>query len=143
MSEPEQDEAADEAPEGTEGEAGPRIKGRRSFSRARRELTEDELSHAAVQKMMLDELDRLDGENNELKRFVDKYYEADKEAAILSEKQSRSKASELIYGALMTVGAAAIGYAAPSDGTGSPDYIVLVFGLVLVAAGIASKVIEK
>ncbi|WP_430385495.1 hypothetical protein [Blastomonas fulva] len=143
MNETEQDEAADEAPPENVENKAPQLKGRRSFSRARRELNDEELGHPAVQKMMMDELDRLDGENSELRRYVDKYYEADKNCAILSEKQNKANAGEIIYGAMMTIGAAAIGFA-PSGGVdGSPNYIALSFGVILVGAGIISKVVTK
>lgn len=143
MSEPEQEDAADEAPEAGGSSETPRLKGRRSFSRARRELTEDELSHGAVQKIMLDELDRLDAENGDLKKIVDQYYAADKQVAVLTEKQKKSNSSEIIYGGLMTVGSAALGYAPTAGANGSLDGIILIFGFILVGSGIASKVVTK
>jgi hypothetical protein len=143
MSGTEQDEAADEAPSENGGETPPQLKGRRSFSRARRELTDEELGHPAVQKMMMDELDRLDGENGELKLYVEKFHGADKNSAILSEKLKKENAREIVFGAMMTIGAAAIGFAPTAGANGSPNYIILTFGAILVAAGIASKVVTK
>ena len=40
--------------------------GRKAFSGAHRELNDTELSSPAVQKLLLDEIDRLERENNEL-----------------------------------------------------------------------------
>ena len=120
-----------------------RFKGRRSFSRARREMNEEEETQSGVQKMMLDEVDRLENENGALKSFVGRYHDADKKSAVLEEKLTKHHSSEIVYSALMTVGAAAIGYSASAGADGSPDFVILVFGLVLVIAGIVSKVIVK
>ena len=56
------------------------------MSNVRRELSEEELSSPAVQRMLLDELDRLEteaGELKEFKEFKDRFYSADKDAAVL------------------------------------------------------------
>lgn len=143
MGDPEPDEANDEVAVEVGAENAPQLKGRRSFSSARRELTEEELGHPAVQKMMMDELDRLDGDNTDLKLYVDRFHVADKSAAILLEKQKRATASEIIYGAMMTVGAAAIGYSPSAGEGGTSDPMILGFGVILVVAGVLSKVVAK
>ena len=63
------DEDETEEPQSDAGIDGtPKSKGRRqSFGKVRRELTEDELGSSGVQKMMLDELDRMDGAEAELR----------------------------------------------------------------------------
>ena len=52
------------APEDT-GEGTPlsHSKGRRAFSKLRRELTDEELSSPAVQRLLLDDIERLEKEN--------------------------------------------------------------------------------
>lgn len=53
-------------------------KERQSFKKVRRELTEEELSTTGAQRLILDEIDRLEEENNFLKGIQSKYHEADK-----------------------------------------------------------------
>lgn len=69
-----------------DGSAQGNRKGRQALSNVRRELSEEELSSPAVQRMLLDELDRLETEAGELKEFKDRFYSADKDAAVLGER---------------------------------------------------------
>lgn len=143
MSQVEQEPTDADAPDRAEPNE-PRLKGRRSFSRMRRELNDDELAQPAVQKLMMDELDRLESENAQLKTYVEKYHDADKQVSVLREKQHTSRASDLAFGTLLTVGSAAIGYSPTLKAPGSNhDAIVLVFGIILFLAGLAVKVLRK
>jgi len=47
-------------------------KGRRAFRNLRRELTDDELASAAVQRMLIDDIERLEVDNGELGEYQDK-----------------------------------------------------------------------
>jgi len=58
-------------------------KGRRAFSKLRRELTDEELSSPAVQRLLIDDIERLEKENGKLSDYQDSYYTADKKAAVL------------------------------------------------------------
>lgn len=145
-------ELEDEAAEATEtdvtdvGVALPALKlqgGRRSLSRVRREMTDDELSQPAVQKMMLDELERLDRERDDLLPYREKFAEADKECAILKEKLKPKIAADVFFGGCTTIGSIMVGLAPSAWSVGMVGYAALGLGLALVLAGIVAKVILK
>ena len=135
---------ADQEPEATKEAASSYVpKGRRSFAKMRRELSEEELSTPAVQKLLIDETERLETENRTLAEFRDNYHRADKRVAILEEERKKSVAQEIIFGVCLAVGAAALGYA-PSVWSEQPTgWIFLVFGFILIICGIASKVVKR
>jgi hypothetical protein len=141
MAEPEQ---PDIEPVVTPGEKPPAIpKGRQSLSKIKRELTDDELKSPAVQKLLIDELEQLERERGELVDYRDRFYASDKEAGILKEKLKRSISSEIISSACFVVGAAALGYA-PVLWIKQPDgYICIIFGAVLIVAGIWAKAVKS
>ena len=66
-----------------DGPAHGKRKGRQALSKVRRELSEEEMSSPAVQRMLLDELERLEMEASELREFKDKFHTTDKDAAVL------------------------------------------------------------
>lgn len=133
-----------EEPDSEEGAVVPAIqKGRRSLSKVRRELSEEELKSAAVQRMLIDEIERLERENIDLCDYRDKYYESDKRASTLEEKDKERISTQVLFGVCLTVGAALLGYA-PSLWQSQPGgWLSIVFGGVLIAGGIASKVVKR
>jgi phosphotransacetylase len=137
-------EQADIEPEDTgEGTHVSHSKGRRAFINVRRELSDDELLSPAVQRMLIDDIERLEKEKFELSEYCEKFYEADKRSAILEEKVKSSVSQEVIFSVCLTVGSAALGYA-PSVWASQPTgYISIVFGVVLIIGGIASKVVKR
>lgn len=139
--------AEDEKPDVEPADEGletplPSPKGRQSFRQVRRELTEDELSSPAAQRLLLDELERLDSENSDLKSFQGKFHAADKRAGILDEKLKRHTALEILSSGALLAGALALGYAPKvwsSDATGP---MLVALGVILVAAGIWAKAVR-
>jgi hypothetical protein len=117
-------------------------KSRRALSRLKRELTDEELSSAGVQKMLLEYLARAEEENEELKTFRDKYYHVDKQLGILQEKLKTSAASEVVSMGSLAAGAAAMAYSPTLWASQPSGWIVLAFGVVLTAVGIFAKVIR-
>ena len=118
-------------------------KGRRSFANMRRELSEDELSSSGVQKLLIDDIERLERENSTLSGYRDKFNRADKEAVLLREKEKRSIVADVMFGVCLTMGAAAIGFAS-SNPTSKPNgWIIVVIGGILIVGGIVSKVIKR
>lgn len=120
------------------------IKGRRAFSKLRRELSDDELSSPAVQRLLIDDIERLEKENGKLVDYQDSYHETDKKTAVLNEKLKTNIAHEVIFGVCLTVGAALIGFT-PSlwDPNKPHGWISIALGVVLIVGGIASKVVKR
>jgi hypothetical protein len=118
-------------------------KGRQAFSRIRRELSEEELATPAVQRMLVAEMERLDQETGELRDYRDRYYVAERDAAILRERGKRSTAADIIFGVCLSVGAAALAYAPMLWNSQPSGWIAILFGAVLIVAGIAARVTSK
>ncbi|GFO60835.1 hypothetical protein GMST_31600 [Geomonas silvestris] len=118
-------------------------KGRRAFVNVRRELSDEELSSPALQRVLIDDIERLEKEKFELTEYMEKYHEADKKAAVLEEKVKKSLSQDLIFGVSLTLGAAALGYA-PAVWSAQPTgWITICFGLILIGGGIASRVVKQ
>ncbi|MCH2451068.1 MAG: hypothetical protein MK198_13100 [Gracilimonas sp.] len=117
-------------------------KGRRSLSNVKRELTEEELKSPAAQKLLVEELERVERERNELLDYRDNFYSVDKELSILQEKLNKNISIEVISSSCLAIGAAAIGLA-PSIWEHEPvGWYLVVFGGVLIIAGIVAKAIK-
>ena len=122
----------------------PHTKGRKAFSKLRRELSDEELKSPAVQRLLIDDIERLEKENGKLSHFQDIYHDADKQAAILKEKLKTHIAVEIIFGVCLTIGAALIGFS-PSlwDPSKPHGWASIALGVVLIVGGIASKVVKR
>lgn len=115
---------------------------RKAFSSVRRELNEKESSSTAALKLALDDIDRLEEEKSELAGYRSRFHEADKKCAILDQKLSFNTAQEILSGACLAVGSAAVGYA-PAAWLHQPSgYIFLALGIILIVGGIAAKAIK-
>lgn len=131
------------APEQAGAETSPMPKGRRSFSRMRREMTEEELSNSGVQKIMMDDLDRLENEKSRLELFVENFHQSDKENAVLKEKAKIRVSSDILFGSCLTIGSAAVGYSPVVNTVPDASTILIIVGIILMICGIASKVVLK
>lgn len=117
--------------------------GRKSFSKLRRELTDEELSSPAVQRMLLDEIERLDIECRSLAVFRDKFHTSDKSEGILQEKLKSKIAIEVTHVACVAVGGGALTFA-PTIWSSQPSAaITAILGGVILLAGIAAKAIKS
>jgi hypothetical protein len=121
----------------------PASKGRQSFSKLRRALSDEELASRAVQRMLVDEIERLETVVGDLGEFRKKYHEADRKCAVLEEKNNIAKDHEILYSVCLTLGAAAIGFARTFWGQQPAGYIFITLGLLLIVGGVASKVAKK
>ncbi len=115
---------------------------RRSLSAARRELSDEELGSSAVQKLLIDEVERLEDENQDLDYYREQFHEADKKASIFEERHRRVLSQEIISNGCLVVGAAALGYVPSLSKDVTTAAIVAVFGGILVVAGIWAKVVR-
>lgn len=106
-------------------------------------MTDDELAHPAVQKMMMDELERLDREREELIPYRDKYSECDKQNAILTEKLKPKLAADIVFGGCTSIGSIMGGLSANFWSNGILGYFCLALGVILVLVGIFAKVVLR
>jgi len=122
-------------------------KGRKALSQARRVLTEEELSTPGAQKMLLDELDRLEEENGELIQIRGRFYETDKNWAVLAQKleqgQKDDLSTDLIFTGGMTIGGVVLGLLPSLAPLGKPSiWAGAALGVVLIGIGIAAKIVK-
>lgn len=126
---------SDVEPRGDGRQDGTPLSKRKALSKLRRELSEDESDTPAVQRMLLDDIDRLETEVGELRQFRDRFHSADKDAEVLRE---RLRASVALDGSL-AIGAAILGLA-PSLWSSQPiGWIVIALGLALVVAAVVVR----
>lgn len=139
------EETKDLAPEETGGKdlALSRQKGRRAFRKVTRELTDADLANPAVQRLLLDDLDRLETERDDLSQSRDKFHEADKRVGILEAKAQVNIAFEIISSGCLAAGSATVGYARTLWDTPPNGVFALGLGCVLVIVGIVAKVVKR
>ena len=118
-------------------------KARKALSTLKRELSDDDLLSAGVQKMLLGELDKLEEEKLELTRYREQYHQVALELAIANSKVKISVAADAIFGGMMTLGALIAGYAASVWDKPPTGYLCLVTGAAAIGIGIVAKVIMK
>ncbi|MFD0988463.1 hypothetical protein ACFQ1R_00010 [Mariniflexile jejuense] len=115
-----------------------------AYQKLKRDLSEEELNSPGTQKLLLSDLDRLEDEVDDLKKFRDDYYESDKKRAILDEKLTASISKEVLYTVAISLGATLIGL---SNSIWSADnnngHIILFSGLILIIGGLISKFFLK
>ncbi|WP_175127813.1 hypothetical protein [Achromobacter piechaudii] len=118
--------------------------GRKSFSNLRRELSDEELSSPAIQRMLLDEIERLDSECGDLRVSRENFHRCDKRVGILEERFRTKVSLEIMHVTCFLLSGSAFGYAA-SNWTSPPTIVsvlALIFGGVLAIAGIVAKVVK-
>jgi hypothetical protein len=110
----------------------------RSWAKLTRDLSEKDATNPAVNKLLIDEIERLENEVSELKSHQVNFHAADKRAAIFEEKLQKNNTIEMIHAGCMAVGGILLG------GVSSPDYhwSVGVCGAVLIFGGIVAKRIK-
>lgn len=99
--------------EDTEGQPGPSPpEGQQAFRKISRELTEQDLANAAVQKLLLNEIDRLEKEKEEYKHYMELFHEANRKVAVLEQQSRTALALDTIaFGGFLTIGALLLGVA--------------------------------
>ena len=108
---------------------------RRSLNNLRRELSDDELKSPAVQKLLIDDIERLEREEERARDLSEKYHASDKKSGILEEKLTTARSTEVLHIACITIGGVALGAA-------SNTWILGAIGGVLIVAGIIAKAIK-
>jgi hypothetical protein len=142
-------EKDDDTEEPRAGDGGPaddghlQPKGRRlSFGKVRRDLTEDELGSSGVQKMMLDELDRMDQSEIELKSVSEKYYVDKAALAVAQEKLKTHNAFDVLSTGSVAIGSLLFGAAFSFREGDTQFWIGISLSIVLIIIGVFAKVMR-
>jgi len=116
---------------------------RQAFRDIRRQLQEAELTNPGVQRLLLEELERADTECEILQGYVQRYYEADKRAAVLEERLRSQTAFEVLFGVGVSLGSAIIGLSPSLWDVTSKGPIALAVGIVLVARSTVARIVKR
>ena len=106
------------------------------FGNISRTLDTEDLKNPGVQKMLLNENDRLEIEAKENREFRDRFYEVSTNLAILEEKASGTLAVDTFFAICLSIGALLIGTGISREGE---DWVIGVSGGVLLVASIIIK----
>lgn len=111
------------------------------YAKVQRLLSEEDMSSTAVQKLLLNENDRMSREIEKYHILEEKFHARDKQAAILEEKLKKSTGSDILYTLCTTGGSALVGFSkAFWDNNG---WVLLVIGFVFVLGGILFKFVQR
>ena len=118
--------------------------GRKATASLRRELSDKDMTNAAVSKLLLDDVERLENQVNELGNVQTQFHATDKRAAILEQKLNVSRSQEIVFAVCTTLSGAALGFA-PSvwSETNATGPIVLSAGVVLLICALIAKVVKS
>jgi hypothetical protein len=115
------------------------------FQDFRRKLTEKEWNSAGTRILILEKISRLESEVTEYKSYRSRFYEKDKEAAILHQKLTRSNTIEALFDFCLAAGGVLIGLATLlfDKGHWALGVITLLMGVVLLVWPLALKHFQK
>jgi hypothetical protein len=117
---------------------------RQAFRDIRRQLQEAELANPGVQKLLLEDLERAEGECEILQGYVERFHDADKRAAIAEEKLKSQTGFEVLYSSSLGLGCAIVGLAPFFwDEKNSRGPAALVVGLLLVICAALAKIVKR
>lgn len=102
------DEVPESTTEETQEQPSPKAK---SYMPLKRILSEKELLSIGSVSLMIENIERMEGEISSLKSFREKFHEKDKSEAILKEKISTYKFNEIAYNLSISIGALLVGIA--------------------------------
>lgn len=111
------------------------------YSGIRREISEEDLSSPAVQRILLGEVDKLQSQVCELEAIESQFHLVDKKTAILEEKLKAVNSHEVLYSLTLTVGSIVIGLSSMIWDKGY-GWIAIAIGSILVIGGIASRIMK-
>lgn len=134
----------DERPSAPLDSAVPTTGRRAALRDVRRQLTDKELQNPGVNILLLDMLQEADDERASLRPYIDRFHEADKNAAILTERMRSYTKIEVFFGVGMTLGGSIIGLVPffLSEGTGF-GVVTGLIGLTLLTGSIVGRAVKK
>lgn len=111
------------------------------YANVRRELSEDELMSPAVQRLLLNDHDRMERECERLKSYEEEFHKCDKKVAVLEEKLKKSAASEILYTCCVSIGSILAGISGIY--WSNKGWILLCIGVALVIGSVIYKIVKK
>lgn len=133
----------DVSPHADEPSQAAQRKTRQAYSKVRRELNEEELQNPSVQRVLVNELDRLEDVVTELQHFRNDFHECDKAKAVLEAAKKQNIAVQIVRDVCFVAGGSLVGIA-PSLWKNAPyGLVVLLVGFSLIVCGAVCRFIEK
>lgn len=111
------------------------------YSRIERILTEKDMDHPAIKKLILAENDRLSQNIAELEGMKSDYFKVKTEKAILEEKMSKENAFDFLFTMCIAVGSGLVSIAGVL--WAEKGWVFLLSGIVTIGTGVASKFIKR
>lgn len=117
---------------------------RLALSDIKKQLSDDEMAQSGVVKLLLELLQESDNDRESLRPFVNQYYFADKNAAVLIEKLKTYKSIEVFFGVGLGLGGVIIGLS-PFFWALKPFYgfITGSIGFLLILGAVVGKLVKK
>jgi len=116
---------------------------RQAFRDIRRQLQEAELASPGVQKLLLEELETADSRCEVLEGYIDRFHDADKQAAVLVEKLRTQTALEIAFGVGVGLGCALMSLASVFWDGSMRGPLALVIGFLLVIGAVVARVVKQ
>ncbi|MEQ8811006.1 MAG: hypothetical protein RIE59_18180 [Imperialibacter sp.] len=111
------------------------------YSHLRRELSEEDLTNPAVQKLIISDIDKLEAKILDLEEFQNRFHEEDKNKAILEEKLKKHNSHDILYSFCLSAGSGLLGISSLFE-VKDEGWIFLVIGGLLIIGGILSKYVK-
>ena len=117
----------------------PKAASRRAYSNVRRELTEEEMSHPAVHRLIISDIDECEDMIAELEQYRSNFHSSDRAKAVLEERLEKKTSLEILHDVSLGVGFFFCGLA-PSVWDKQPyGTLSVAGGLLLIICGIVAK----
>lgn len=118
-------------------------KGRKALRTAKRELTDEELQSSAVNKLFMDEIDRLEAENAVLSDYRERFHKSDRSNGVLEQRIKVHHAFDIISTGVIAIGGAILGLTKTLVDASVHGSVPVLVGILLIAIGIFAKVVKK
>lgn len=112
---------------------------KRALSKVERILSDDEISHSGVQKMILDRLDMAEEKVVALERFREDYHEAMRELAVAKSTLERVASLDTMQSTMLGLGCLVLGFIPTAWGNWPLTVLAAVVGLGLISGSYSSK----
>lgn len=118
--------------------------GRRlAFGEIKRQLSDEDLKSPGVQKLLLDDLERAEGECEFMQGYIERYHDADKRAAVLEERIRSGTAIEIMFGVGVGLGGTVMGLAPMFWSDQPKGYISLIIGSLLICGASIARMVKR